>query len=103
MDDFSLVEDSVRDIKFVSWEEIFLKMIVEPDPEKLAKLMPEVELAMFKRELELYDCSRPSEEWSTMCVAFEALRVVKRRVTKPRLLGSSPGNPRDLRAGATEQ
>ena len=80
------------DIELVSWEVIFLKTVDETDPEKLARLVPEAELAMFKRELEL--CNRPerSEEWSTMFVASEALRVVKRRITKPGVPGPSKGN-----------
>jgi hypothetical protein len=83
----------MSDIKFVSWEEIFLKTMVESDPEKLARLVPEVELAMFKRELELRDSLQNSEELSTMCVAFEALRVLKRRITRPRVLESSKDGP----------
>jgi hypothetical protein len=83
----------MSDIKLVLWEEIFLKTVKETNPEKLAQLVPRVELAMFKRELELCDCSQPSEELSTMCVAYEALRVVKRRIIKPRVLGPSKGNP----------
>jgi hypothetical protein len=80
------------DIKLVSWEEIFLKTMNETDPEKLAQLVPEAELAMFKRELELKNCAQKTEEMSTMCVASEALRVVKRRITKPGVLGPSKGN-----------
>jgi hypothetical protein len=76
----------------VSWEEIFLKTLDETDPEKLTRLVPEVELAMFKRELELRDKPKNSEELSTMCVASEALRVVKRRIIKPGILASSAGN-----------
>jgi hypothetical protein len=82
----------MSDIKLAYWEEIFLKTVDETGPEKLAQLVPEVELAMFKRELELYDCSPPPEELSTMCVAFEALRVLKRRITSPPVLESSEGN-----------
>jgi hypothetical protein len=82
----------MSDIKFVSWGEIFLKTVDETDPEKLAQLVPETELAMFKRELELYSCLQHSEELSTMSVASEALRVLKRRITKPRLVESSTGN-----------
>ena len=83
----------MSDIKLVLWEEIFLKTLNETDPEKLAQLVPKVELAMFRRELELYDCSPPSEELSTLCVAYEALRVLKRRLTRPRVLQPSKGNP----------
>jgi hypothetical protein len=91
--DFSLVEVSVRDIKFVFWQEMFLKTFAESDPEKLARLVPRVELAMFRRELELYDCSPPREELITMCVAYEALRALKRRITRRRVLEPSKGNP----------
>jgi hypothetical protein len=82
----------MSDVRFVSWKEILLKTLDETDPEKLAQLVPEVELAMFKREVELYDCSQPGEELSTMSIACEALRVVKRRITRPRVLESSKGN-----------
>jgi hypothetical protein len=80
------------DIKLVSWEEIFLKTMNETDPQKLAQLVPEAELAMFKRELQLKNCVQNTEEMSTMCVASEALRVVKRRIAKPGALGPSKGN-----------
>jgi hypothetical protein len=83
----------MSDTKSLFWEEIFLKMADETDPERLAQLVPEVELAMCKRELELRDSPQNSEELSTMCVASEALRVVKRRITKPAVLGLSKGNP----------
>ena len=82
----------MSDIKFVSWKEILLKTLDETDPEKLARLVPEAELAMFKRKLELCDSPQNSEELSTMCVASEALRVVKRRIIKPGVLASSAGN-----------
>ena len=83
----------MSDIKLVLWEEIFLKTVNETDPEKLAQLVPRVELAMFKRELELQDCYPPSEELSTLCVAYEALQVLRRRIARPRVLESSKGNP----------
>jgi hypothetical protein len=83
----------VGDIKFVRWEEIFLETMNETDPQKLAQLVPEAELAMFKRELELHNSPQQTEELSTMSIAFEALRIVKRMITKPRVLGPSKGNP----------
>jgi hypothetical protein len=83
----------MSDIKLELWEEIFLKTANETDPEKLAQLVPRVELAMFKRELELHDCSQRSEELSTMCVAFEALRVLRRRIARPRAFEASMGDP----------
>jgi hypothetical protein len=43
----------MSDIKLVSSEEISLKTVDETDPENLAQLVPQAELAMFKRELEL--------------------------------------------------
>jgi hypothetical protein len=82
----------MSDIKFVSWKEILLKTLDETDPEKLAQLVPEVELAMFKRQRELNNSPQHSEELSTMPIASEALRVVKRRITKPVVLASSTGN-----------
>lgn len=82
----------MSDIKFVSWKEIFLKAVDESDPEKLTRLVPEAELAIFKRQQELYNCPQHSEELSQMCVASEALRVIKHRIVKPGVLGSSKGN-----------
>jgi hypothetical protein len=79
----------LSDLKFVSWKEILLKTLDETDPEKLARLVPEAELAMFKRRQELHDTPQNSEELSTMAVASEALRVVKRRIIKPVALGPS--------------
>jgi len=80
------------EIKSVSWEEIVLKTLDETNPLKLAQLVPEAALAMFKRELKLHDCPENSEELSAMSIASEALRVVKRRITKARLPGRSKGN-----------
>jgi len=83
----------VSDIKLEFWEEIFLKTTNETDPLKLAQPVPEAELAMFKRELDLYNRPQNSEEQSTLCIASEALRVVGQRITKPGFLGPSKGNP----------
>jgi hypothetical protein len=83
----------MSDIKLGLWEEIFLRTVNETDPQKLAQLVPRVELAMFKRELELQDCYPPSEELSTLCVAYEALRVLRRRIARPRAFESSMGDP----------
>jgi hypothetical protein len=80
------------DIRLMSWEEILLKVLDETDSEKLAQLVPETELAMFNRKLELSDSPENSEELSTMCVATEALRVVKRRIIKPGVLASPAGS-----------
>ena len=82
----------MSDIKFVSWEEIVLKTLNETDPLKLAQLVPEAYLAMFKRELELCESPQNSEELSTMSVAYEALRVLKHRITKPVVLASAASN-----------
>jgi hypothetical protein len=82
----------MSDIKFVSWKEILLKTLDETDPEKLARLVPEAELAIFRRHQELCGSPQNSAELSTMPIASEALRVVKRRITKPVVLASSTGN-----------
>ena len=82
----------MSDLKFVSWKEILLKTLDETDPEKLARLVPEAELAMFKRRQELNDTPQNSEELSTMPVASEALRVVKRRITTGAVLRPSKGD-----------
>jgi hypothetical protein len=79
----------LSDLKFVSWKEILLKTLDETDPEKLARLIPEAELAMFKRRQELSDSPQNSEELSSMSVASEALRVVKRRIMTRPVLGPS--------------
>jgi len=63
-----------------------LKALDETDPEKLARLVPEAELAMLERQQELYDSPEHSEELSTMFVASEALRVVKHEMTRARVL-----------------
>jgi hypothetical protein len=81
------VGDSLSDLKFVSWKDILLKTRDETDPEKLARLVPEAELAMFKRRQELDGTPQNSEELSTMPIASEALRVVKRRIIKREVLG----------------
>jgi hypothetical protein len=82
----------LSDLKFVSWKEILLKTLDETDAEKLARLVPEAELAMFKRRQELHVSPWSSEELSTMSVASKALRVVKRRIIKREVLGPSRGN-----------
>jgi hypothetical protein len=82
----------LSDIKFVSWKEILLETLDEADAEKLARLVPEAELAMFKRQQELNNSPHHSEELSTMPIASEALRVVKRRITKPVVVASPTGN-----------
>jgi hypothetical protein len=79
----------LSDLKFVSWKEVLLKTLDETDPEKLARLVLQAELAMFKRRQELSDTPQNSEELSTMPVASEALRVVKRRIIKREVLGPS--------------
>lgn len=79
-------EVSVNDIKLAFWKEIFLKTMEEKDREKLARLVSEAELAIFQRQQKLYNCPRHREELSAMCVASEALRVVKHEITKPGVL-----------------
>jgi hypothetical protein len=82
----------LSDLKFVSWKEVLLKTLDETDPEKLARLIPEAELAMFKRRQELDVSPWNSEELSTMPIASEALRVVKRRIIKREVLSPSKGD-----------
>jgi hypothetical protein len=86
-------EVSMSDIKLASWEEILQKTLDETDPKKLAQFVPEAELAMFKRQQELNNRPLDDEELGAMSIAAEALRVVKRRITKPRVLGLSKGDP----------
>ena len=82
----------MTDFKFGSWKEILRKTLDETDPDELAKLVPAAELAIFKRRQQLYNAPQHSEELSAMCVASEALRVVKHEITNPRVLGPSKGN-----------
>lgn len=82
----------MAELKFVSWKEILLTALDETDLEKLAQLVPEAELAIFKRQQELKNCPQDDEELSTMPIACEALRVVKRKIIKPIVPASSKGN-----------
>jgi hypothetical protein len=84
--------DSMRDNKSISWEEIFLKTMEEKDSEILAQLVPQAESAIFERQRELDNCAQHSEELSAMCVASEALRVVKHSNTTPKDQEPSMGN-----------
>ena len=68
----------MSDLKSVSWKEIFLKALDEPDRNKAAQLVHEADLAIYKRQRELGNSPRHGEELSTMCVAAEALRVTRR-------------------------
>lgn len=70
----------MSDLKFVSWKEVFLKSLDEPDHHKAAQLIHEAELAMYKRQRELADPVAHRDELSTMSVAAEALRVMKREL-----------------------
>jgi hypothetical protein len=90
-------EDSLSDLKFVSWKEIVTKALDETDAERLARLVPEAELAMFKRRQELDASAWNSEELSTMAVASEALRVVKRRMMTAVVYG--PARSGEARTG----
>ena len=80
--------DFMTDLKFVSWKEIFLEAVDEPDPEKLARVLPEAESAIFERQQELYNCPQHGEELSAMGIASEALRVIKHRIMRPTVIGN---------------
>ena len=82
----------MNELKSVSWKEILLKTLDETDLDRLAQLVPEAELALFQRQQKLCNSPQHSEELSMMSVASEALRVVKRRIIKPRVLPLSKGN-----------
>ena len=68
----------MSDLKSVSWKEVFLKALEEPDREKAAQLVHEADLAIYKRQRELGDSTKHREELSIMSVAAEALRVKRR-------------------------
>jgi hypothetical protein len=74
------------DLRFVSWKEIFLKTTEASDPNKLAQLVAETDLAIFHRQQKRYSCPEHLEELSAMNVASEALRVMKRSLVQPSVL-----------------
>lgn len=70
-------EARMSELKFVSWKEIFQKVIEETDRDKRAQLVQQADLAIFHRQQQLYNCDRYREELSAMNAATEALRVLK--------------------------
>jgi len=59
------------------WKEIFLQAMDESDREKLRRLVPKAEAAIFLRRKELGNSVEAREELSTMAVAIEALRSIR--------------------------
>ena len=61
------------------WKEIFLQAMNESDREKLRRLVPKAEAAIFLRRKQLGNSVEAREELSTMAVAIEALRLIRVR------------------------
>ena len=59
------------------WMEICMQTLEESDPEKLHSLVPEAELAIFRRREELGTSAEACDELSTMAVVAEALRSIR--------------------------
>ena len=59
------------------WKEIFLQAMNESDREKLRRLVPKAEAAIFLRREELGNSAEAREELSTIVVAMEALRSIR--------------------------
>lgn len=79
----------MTELRFVSWKEVFLKSLEEPNREKAAQLGLEAELAIYKRQRELNDSALHKEELATMSVATEALRVIRREFEASHKIGLS--------------
>ena len=69
------------------WKEIFMQAVNESGRQKLRRLVPEAEAAIFLRRAGLEDSAENREELSTMAVAIEALRSI--RISQ--LGGARPG------------
>jgi hypothetical protein len=61
------------------WMEICMQALEESDPEKLRRLVPEAEQAIFLRREELGTSAQARDELSTMAVVAEALRAIRVR------------------------
>jgi len=61
------------------WKEIFLQAMDESDREKLRRLVPKAEAAIFLRRKQLGNSVEAREELSTMAVAIEAFRLIRVR------------------------
>ena len=70
----------MRDLKLVSWKEIFERALYESDPAKAAQLIHEADVAIYHRRQQLRDSAEHREELSAMSVAMEALRVTRRKL-----------------------
>jgi hypothetical protein len=61
----------------LQWKDILLQALNESDRQKLRRLVPEAEVAIFLRRKELGNSVEAREELSTMAVAIEALRSIR--------------------------
>jgi hypothetical protein len=69
--------NTVSDLHFVSWKEVFVKAVEEKDRNKAAQLLHEADIAIFRREQELDNSPMHREELSAIASAIEALRVMR--------------------------
>jgi hypothetical protein len=59
------------------WKDILIQALEESDRQKLRRLVPEAEAAIFLRRKQLGNSVDAREELSTMAVAIEALRSMR--------------------------
>jgi hypothetical protein len=67
--------NTMSDLQFASWKEVFLKAMDEKDRNKATQLLHQADEAIFRRQQELDDSPLHREELSAIAVAIEALRV----------------------------
>lgn len=67
----------MSDDSSLHWKEIFMQAVNESDRQKLRRLVPEAEVALFLRRAELEESAENREELSTMAVAIETLRSIR--------------------------
>lgn len=61
----------------LQWKEVSLQVMDESNREKLRRLVPKAELAIYLRRKELGNSPQAHEELSTMAVVIEALRSIR--------------------------
>jgi hypothetical protein len=59
------------------WKDILIQALEESDRQKLRRLVPEAEAAIFLRRRQLGNSVEAREELSTMAVAIQALRSIR--------------------------
>jgi hypothetical protein len=67
----------VDNFRPVLWQEAFIKAVDEPDPETLARLIREAEIAICLRRLQLENPANYRSEVRAMDVATQAMDAIK--------------------------